>query len=327
MDKISIIIPNLNGLQHLEYCIPSIYEQKKGLNGEAISIDYDIIVADNGSTDASIDLLENNYPQVKIIKFNNNTGFAPAVNAGIRYSMEHFPGNIILLLNNDIELKEDFLAQAVKTFYQYPDCGIAAVKMMNFKERNKFDDTGNFITKKGGTSYPRGNGVIDTGQFDKSEYIFGACAGAAFYKENVFRTIGMFDEEFFAYLEDIDVSFRAQLAGIKCVYQPKAVCYHKRGGSTISTFKFQMKMNERNILWVRIKNYPLLLYIVYQPLFFASRMRRFYLIWRYNGFECLVSAISGYLEGILKILSFIPKRIRIQKKKAVGTKYIFSLFR
>ena len=327
MEQISIIIPNLNGLKHLEYCIPSIYSQKREIDGKGNRLEYDLIVVDNGSIDDSVKFLEKNYPEVTIIKFGKNTGFAPAVNAGIKYSMQHFPGNIILLLNNDIELKDDFLAQAVKTFHQYPDCGIAAVKMMNFTERNKFDDTGNFITKKGGTSYPRGNGVIDTGQFDRSEYIFGACAGAAFYKEDVFSTIGIFDEKFFAYLEDIDVAFRAQLAGIKCVYQPKAVCYHQRGGSTISTFKFQMRLNERNIVWVRFKNYPLFLYIMYQPFFFAARMRRFYLILRHNGFECLVSAIEGYMEGIFQVFSFIPKRVRIQKMKKVSSKYIYNLFR
>lgn len=326
MEKISIIIPNLNGLKHLGYCIPSIYSQKKEIDKES-SLEYKIIIVDNGSHDGSADFIEKNYPEINLIKFSTNTGFAAAVNAGIKFSMEHYPGNIILLLNNDIELKEDFLAEGVKTFSVYSDCSITAVKMMNFGERKKIDDTGNFITKKGGTSYPRGNGQLDTGQFDKPEYIFGACAGAAFYKEEVFKTAGLFDERFFAYLEDIDISFRAQLAGFKCVYRPDAVCYHRRGGSTISTFKFQMRMNERNMVWLRIKNYPLLLYIIYQPLFFAARLRRFYFILKHNGFESLAAAIKGYFEGIIKAVTFIPARCKIQKMKKVSTKYIYSLFR
>jgi GT2 family glycosyltransferase len=284
-------------------------------------------MVDNGSDDDSIQFTRSNYPETEIITLNYNSGFAKAVNEGIKLGLQKYKSNYILLLNNDVELKPDFLSIAVDTFAKVSEADILAVKMLNFYSRDIIDDAGNFITKKGGTPYPRGNTQKDSGQYDTAEFIFGACAGAAFYKKQVFEKAGLFDEDFFAYLEDIDFSFRAQLYGFKCFYQPKAVCYHKRGGSRISTFNFQVKMNERNVIWLRIKNYPLLLYILYQPFFVISRTIKFFLLLKNYGFKTFMAAIKGYFLGLSKILSQIPKRIKIQKNKSVSAKYILSLFR
>ena len=316
---ISIIIPNYNGLEHLKTLYPSVTAQTYG--------NYKLILVDNNSSDGSVEFTQNNYPQFEIIKFDYNTGFAKAVNEGIKKALAEHKSSYILLLNNDIELTPDFLSIACDTLEKTPDAGSIAVKMMNYFSRDIIDDTGNFITKKGGTPYPRGNGQKDSGQFNNSEYIFGACAGAAFYRKEVFEKIGLFDEDFFAYLEDIDFSFRAQLTGFKCCYEPRAVCYHKRGGSSVSTYQFQVKMNERNVIWLRIKNYPLSLYILYQPLFVISRTIKFLRLLKSHGFKTFLAANYGYLLGIIKIFSQIPKRLRIQKLKTVSAKYIYSLFR
>jgi len=316
---ISIIIPNYNGMEHLGTCFESIHKQ----NYQS----FKIIMVDNGSEDDSLNFTKNNFPEIDLESFNYNTGFAKAVNEGIKLALEKYKSPYILLLNNDTELKADFLSIAIDTFEKVPEADILAVKMMNFYSRDTLDDTGNFITKKGGTPYPRGNTQKDIGQYDTAEFIFGACAGAAFYKKQVFEKTGLFDEDFFAYLEDIDFSFRAQLCGFKCYYQPKDVCYHKRGGSTVSTFKFQVKMNERNVIWLRIKNYPLLLYILYQPFFVISRTIKFFLLFKNYGFKTFAAALWGYFLGLFKIFSQIPKRIKIQKNKSVSSKYIFSLFR
>jgi GT2 family glycosyltransferase len=317
--SISIIIPNFNGIEHLKICLPSIALQTNR--------QYHTIVVDNGSTDGSTAFIKSNFPDTQIISLDKNTGFAHAVNEGIKFSIGQFNDPYILLLNNDIELTNDFLELAVRCFEESPEADILAVKMMNFYERNKIDDTGNFLTRKGGTPYPRGNGQIDEGQFDSREYIFSACAGAAFYKSVIFKDAGLFDEDFFAYIEDIDLGFRAQLLGFKCLYEPKAVCYHKRGGSSISTLKFQLRMNERNIIWTRLKNYPLSLYIKYQPRFMLARLNKFYLIFRNYGLGTLLSAIYGYVEGILKMPLQVKKRSHIQSGRKVPVNYITSLFR
>ena len=316
---VTIIIPNINGLEHLNTCYSSILKQSYS--------NYKIILVDNNSTDGSVEFTMTGFPMIEIIKFDHNSGFAKAVNAGIEIALKKYNSPYILLLNNDIELTDNFLKDTLATFNSEPDADIIAVKMMNFYDRSIIDDAGNFITKKGGTSYPRGNAEKDTGQYDTPGYIFGACAGAAFYKKTVFEKIGLFDEDFFAYLEDIDFSFRAQLAGFKCFYQPNSICYHKRGGSSISTFRFQVRMNERNIIWVRLKNYPFMMYILYQPLFFLARLRRFYFILKHNGIKCLISAVNGYIEGIIKSIFVLRKRFKVQKMRIVTAKYILSLFR
>lgn len=315
---ITIVIPNINGLDHLKSCIPSIFRQSYK--------NYRTIIIDNGSTDSSLEFLKLNFPECEIITHTFNTGFAKAVNEGIKLALEKYKSDFILLLNNDIELTDNFLQKAIDTFKNI-DTDVLAVKMMNFFNRNIIDDTGNFLTKKGGTAYPRGNGEKDTGQYDKPEYIFGACAGAAFYTSDIFKAAGFFDEKFFAYLEDIDLSFRLQLAGFKCYYQPEAICFHKRGGSTISSMKFQVYMNERNIIWVRVKNYPFMMYLKYQPRFLIARLMRFKALYRVHGFSVLMAAVKGYIAGIIKAPFMLGKRFMIQENKKVSDKYIYSLFR
>lgn len=316
---VSIVIPNINGLEHLKVCLPSILAQNYP--------DYKVVLVDNASADGSVEYVEKNVPGSEIIRFEKNTGFAKAVNEGIKIASGKYNSPYILLLNNDIELPQDFLQTGIETFEENPGASIVAVKMMNFYNRDIIDDTGNFLTRRGGTAYPRGNGQKDEGQFDKPEYIFSACAGAAFYRKEVFEQAGLFDEKFFAYLEDIDLGFRAQLMGLKCFYQPKAVCYHKRGGSSVSTFKFQARMNERNIIWVRLKNYPFMMYLKYQPRFLLTRLRRLQLILKHHGFGSFFAALKGYFAGILYAPLMLGKRFKIQKNKKVSSEYIYSLFR
>lgn len=316
---VTIVIPNINGIEHLQVCMQSISVQTYN--------NFRVIVVDNGSKDRSVEFLRTEYPETDLILFDHNTGFAKAVNAGIKHAIGKFNSEFILLLNNDIELKENFLQAAVDTFKKIERADSLAVKMMNFYNRDIIDDTGNFLTKKGGTAYPRGNNQADKGQFDNPEYIFGACAGAAFYRSSIFENAGLFDEKFFAYLEDIDLSFRMQLAGFKCYYLPDAVCFHKRGGSSVSTIKFQAYMNERNIVWVRLKNYPLIMYIKYQPRFFLSRLKRFAALFKDHGFSVFLAALNGYIAGVFSAPLMLNKRSIIQRSKKVSSDYIYSLFR
>lgn len=316
---ISIVIPNYNGLEHLKTCFTSLKKQTLQ--------DYTVILADNGSSDPSAEYTKEQFPEAAIIKIGYNSGFAKAVNEGIKYSLNNTPSEFILLLNNDIELADNFLETAVKALESHKDASILAVKMLNYYNRNIIDDCGDFIKAGGGSPIARGHGETDTGQYDKAEYIFGACAGAAVYRKEVFGAIGFFDESFFAYYEDIDLSFRAQLAGFKCFYEPNAVCYHKRGGtSSVATHGFQTEMCERNLVLMRFKNYPLSVYLLYQPLFFAARLNRYFLFIKDHSFVIFLRAVKGYIRGIFKVLTKIPARIKIQADAKVNSAYIKSLF-
>lgn len=316
---ISVVIPNYNGLEHLKTCLESLKKQTYG--------DFKIILCDNGSKDDSVNFTKSQFPDSAVIEIGYNSGFAKAVNEGIKYSLKNLSSEYIFLLNNDIELTPDFFETALKTFGEHSDASTLAVKMLNYFTRDVIDDCGDFIKAGGGSPLARGHGERDSGQYNKPEYIFGACAGAAFYKKELFEQIGHFDETFFAYYEDIDLSFRAQLAGFKCFYEPKCVCYHKRGGtSSIATHGFQTEMCEKNLVLIRIKNYPLSTYILYQPLFFIARLKRYYSFLRFHSLSIFLRAIKGYLRGQLLWLTKLPARFRIQRNKKVSAEYIKNLF-
>lgn len=317
---ISIVIPNFNGREHLVSCIESLKRQTYR--------DFSVALVDNGSSDDSVQYTREQFPEGNVIEMGFNSGFARAVNEGIKYSVKNLKSDLILLLNNDIELDPDFFEIIHNTISLHPDVSSVAVKMLNYYNRDIIDDCGDFIKAGGGSPLARGNGEKDTGQYDKEEYIFGACAGAAVFKSDVFERAGFFDEKFFAYYEDIDFSFRLQLLGYKCFYQPKAVCYHKRGGtSSIATHGFQTEMCERNLVLMRLKNYPLSIYLLYQPLFFVARVMRYYGFIKYHSFSIFLRALKGYLRGSFLLITKLPERFRIQKNRIVSAAYIRSMFR
>ena len=315
---IDIIIPNYNGAEELKICFASLEKQTYK--------DFNIILVDNGSTDNSVEFTKSNFPRHQIIMLDKNFGFAKAINAGLRFSLAINNSEFILLLNNDIELKEDFLANGIETFERLKDVSFIAVKMLNYFNRDVIDDCGDFIKANGGSPFARGHGDIDKGQYDKLEYIFGACAGAAFYRKDVFNKIGLFDEDYFAYLEDLDFSFRLQLAGYKCYYNPEIVCYHKRGETSKKIEGLNIRLSEKNLIALRLKNYPMFIYLKYTPLFFIARIVRYYKFIKLHPPVIIKSAIVGYLKGLSEIPKTLRKRRAVQKTKCVSTKYIESLF-
>jgi GT2 family glycosyltransferase len=316
---IDIIIPNYNGLANLKCLLQSL---------EAQSVkDFKIIIVDNGSTDDSVKYVEREYKNVIVIENKTNFGFSKAVNIGIKYSLEKNNPEYILLLNNDIELEKDFIKKGLNTFTNIKEAYFIACKMLNFYKRNVIDDTGDFIRKSGGIPMARGHGEKDDGQYDKPEFIFGACAGAAFYKSELFKNAGLFDEDFFAYLEDVDLSFRFQLAGYKCYYNPEIICYHKRRETTSRFDGWETYFTEKNLVALRLKNYPLGLYVKYSFLFSLARVSRFF---KYLGRSypkgTFRYAVKGYLKGLREIPKSLAKRNIIQKNKKVNSKYIESIF-
>lgn len=310
---ISIVIPNYNGMEHLETCYNSLSKQTYK--------DFEIILVDNNSKDDSVKFTEKNYPDIKILKVNYNSGFAKAVNGGIKISI----GEFTLLLNNDTECKEDFLEEMLKGFRD-KDTGSVACKMINFYDRSIIDDAGDFIKLKG-SPYARGHGEQDIGQYDRHKYIFGACAGAAMYKREIFYELGFFDEDFFAYYEDVDMSFRMQIAGYKCYYNPKAVCYHKRGATTKTMTGFETMLCEKNLIAVRLKNYPFLTLLKCSPYFMIVRIKRYYNFLTKHSSSLFMSAVKGYFKGLLEIPKSLRKRKFIQKSRTVSSEYLENILK
>jgi GT2 family glycosyltransferase len=315
---VDIIIPSYNGAKELKICFNSLEKQT--------CKEFNVILVDNGSNDDSVKYTRRKFPKHKIIMLDKNYGFAKAINAGLKFSLAFNKSEYVLLLNNDIELKEDFLAKGIETFENIKEASFIAVKMLNYFKRDIIDDCGDFIKANGGSPFARGHAEKDTGQYDKPEFIFGACAGAAFYRKELFNKIGLFDEDYFAYLEDLDFSFRLQLAGYKCYYNPEIVCYHKRGETSKNKAGTINYYSEKNLIALRLKNYPLSIYLKYSPLFFAARVVRYYKFIKLHPPVIFRSAFKGYLKGLWEIPKSFRKRKKIQKSRSVSTKYIESLF-
>ncbi len=321
---ISIVIPTYNGVEHLQSCFDSLLKQNINSVRGKLKIDFRVILVDNGSVDNTLEFVGLNYPEIEIIKLDKNYGFAKAVNDGIKFSLLDNNVTHILLLNNDIECEESFLENMLNGFIE-DNVGSVASKMLNFYNRNKIDDVGDYI-KLYGSPYARGHAEIDNGQYDKPEFVFGACAGAAMYKREVFEKAGYFDEDFFAYYEDVDFSLRLRMFGYVCYYNPKAVCYHKRGATSSYNSGFQLMLCEQNLVSLRMKNYPLTTYLKLQPLFTAARIKRYLRFVLNKEYTLLFKAVEGYLKGLLSLPKSIKKRDRLLKTVNITGREFEKLF-
>lgn len=240
-NKVSIIIPNWNGQHHLDTCLSSLRKQS--------FTDHEVILVDNASSDDSVAFVRQNFPEVKLLVLGDNLGFTGGCNAGYANAQ----GDYIVLLNNDTEADEGWLAAIVQAFEQRQDVGSVTGKIMLFDQRDHFHTAGDYYRLDG---LPGNRGVWqeDRGQYDRQEYVFSACGAAAAYRRTMLEEIGFLDERFFFSCEDVDMGWRAQMAGWRVLYVPTAVVYHKvkasGGGVTASYY------DGRNYLYLIWKNYP-----------------------------------------------------------------------
>ena len=216
MQEISVIIPNYNGMAYLDGVL-------SGLECQTVK-NFEVILVDNGSGDGSCAFVAASYPWVRLIELPENFGFCKAVNEGIKASRAPY----VLLLNNDIEVTRDFIEQMLQGIRRHPKAFSGAARMIQFHDRDRLDDAGNYYCALG-WAFARGKGKnIHT--YEKEEKIFASCAGAAIYRKAIFEKIGYFDEEHFAYLEDMDVGYRARINGYENWYFPLAKVYHVGSG-------------------------------------------------------------------------------------------------
>ena len=247
---VSVIVPNWNGMRFVSMCLDSL--------DQLYFENFEVIVVDNGSTDGSRELIEEKYPWVRLLKLPHNKGFAIACNEGIKNSNAKY----IVLLNNDIEVAPDWLTELYEGMERHPECGMGTTKMMFLDNRDVFYNTGDLFhawSSGGG----RGQGEKDIGQYDLENYVFGACAGAGIYRKELFNQIGLFDEDFFIFAEDVDLNMRSQLQRFQAVYLPKSKVYHI-GTATVGLYSDRyVYLCKRNDILVFIKNYSLKMYFKY----------------------------------------------------------------
>lgn len=308
--KATVVIPNYNGLKFLKPCLASLKIQSEK--------EYSIIIIDNASRDGSIEFIKENYPEITLIKNEKNLGFSKAVNQGIAVTRTPY----VILLNNDTVVGKDFVKELVDAIERDPSVFSVSSKMLSYCEQDKIDDAGDMINLFG-WSFQRGNAHHEA-KYNKTKEVFSACAGAAIYRMDILNRIGVFDPLHFAYLEDIDLGFRAKRHGYKNMYCPGAVVYHigsATSGSSLSEFKVRLTARNQVFLWY--KNMPLLQIFINLPFLLLGCFLQCIMFGK-RGF--LKAYLSGLSEGLIKVKEckkvhggirnvFTPVRIQIDMIK------------
>jgi GT2 family glycosyltransferase len=301
MPRISVIIPNWNGQVYLERCLESLQAQT--------CPDFKVVVVDNGSTDGSPELVAQRFTAVRLIRQATNLGFAAANNAGIRATSSEF----VATLNNDAWAEPAWLAELVEAMERHPQVGACASKMLLATRPGTLDSAG-IIADRAGITWNRQSGEPDIGEDAAATEVFGACAGAALYRRAMLEDVGLFCEDFFCYLEDADLAWRARLRGWRCLYVPTAVVYHAHSATGGEGSAFKNRLLGRNKVWLIARNYPSPQVWLYLPIIAAydAAAVACHLLVRRD-----VSPLQGRLAGLRGLPRALRQRLDIQARRTV----------
>ncbi len=285
--EISIIIPTYNGMKHLPKCLKAL--------SNVCDNQTSVVIVDNGSTDETVSYISANYPAYDLICLESNYGFSKAVNIGIEHSNAEF----VILLNNDTEIQDGFVSELLKCIKSDSQIFSVSAQMLQMGKPEYIDDAGDDLCALGwGIQRYRGEKIHND---RRVENIFSACAGAAIYRKHVFNEIGYFDESFFAYLEDVDLGYRAILHGYRNLYCSSAKVLHYGSGTTGSGLSdFKVKQTGKNTILLFWKNMSIVQFVLNFPLLVLGIMIRAK-IYLNKGF------FRSYIDGVLKGCSIALK--------------------
>jgi len=297
---VSVIIPSLHRPDLTQRGLRFLLQQTLSVEN------YEVIIAEN---DAGQDLvLQDPSPSnVRRLLLSANYGTAGATNRGLAASSSKY----VLLLNNDVELESDFLATLVSVLERDERCAFAVGKLLNAADKGRLDGAGDALLLGGG-AYRLGHGDPDAGQFDKESSVLAGCGAAALFRRSVLEEIQGLDEDFFAYLDDIDLALRAQLLGYRGLYVPAAVGHHI-GSATLGD-RLHPKILElltRNQLSLIVKNYPLGTLVRLLPRIFA-----FQILW--FSFAVQKRGLTPYLRGVWGAIRCLPRMLRKRRQIMAG---------
>lgn len=293
----TVIIPNWNTRCWLPGCLDGLRKQRYR--------DFRIILVDNGSTDGSVPFVQQHYPEVQVLAFKSNRGFAPAVNAGVRQTRSPY----VALLNADTIPQPGWLLHLVEAIKSAPDVGCVASKMLSLENPSVIDDAGDVFSWYG-SARKRGQGE-PAERYNRSEEVLSACAGAALYRRTMLEELGGFDEAFISYLEDIDLGLRARLLGYRCLYVPEAEVLHQGHGAGIARSRYVYLMT-RNRLAVLTKNIP------------SSLLRKHWWTLLYGQFYFFIvykrpfHSIAGTIAWLIDLPRLLRQRHEIQARRALS---------
>ena len=310
MNNVAVIIPNWNGEDFIRNCLDSLRQQ---------TTKHTVIVVENGSVDRSIAIIEAEYPEVILLKQPENLGFAGGTNIGIQRAIND-GFDFVALLNNDAIADRGWLKELLQTIQADKRIGSVMSKIKSLDGKT-LDGTGEIFTTWG-VHFPRGRKEEDLGQYDKNLDIFGASGGASLFCTKTLKETGLFDGDFFAYYEDVDLAWRIQLAGWKTVFAPEAIVYHHINASSSRIKGFATYQSIKNLPWVIWKNVPTSLLWKILP--------RFLLIYiMFIGSALARGQFIPVIKGIFMSAILFPKklwqRLKIQKNRKVSRKYILSI--
>ncbi|MBI5754859.1 glycosyltransferase family 2 protein [Candidatus Peregrinibacteria bacterium] len=322
MPKISIIIINYNAEKTIGSCLNSVLTQSWHKK--------EIIIIDNASTDRSLEILKTNFSSVKIIKNTENFGYSKAANQGIRET----DGDFVMIMNPDIVLEPDYIEKILECAEKHPKTGAFSGKLLKYNfelgiKTNIFDSTGLYCYRNR-RIIDRGQGLKDFGQYENEEEVFGVTGAAPIYRREALEMVKIndeyFDEDFFMYKEDIDLTWRMRLFGWSSYYVPKAVSYHGRGTGVLKRFthwevaknrrrlsRFQKSLAYRNQRLMQIKNEMPKNFIKDALQIFVKE----FLILGY-----IVVREPYLLSSVYELLKTIPKAIK--KRKIIMNRKIAS---
>jgi len=300
--RVAVVIPSWNGRELLAGVLPTLAAQRYR--------DFRTLVIDNGSVDGTVEWLAGEWPDVDVLALESNVGFAPAVNRGVAAGDEEY----VALLNNDMELDPGWLGALVDALDADPAAGAASPKQRSAQERDRFDGAGDALARTGGATR-RGIGEVDRGQYDRAERVFSASAGAALYRRAALRAVGPFDESFFAYLEDVDWGFRAQLAGHPARYVPEALAYHLGGATSRRTPDRERYLVARNHVALVLKNFPAPWLARYAPLIAAELARMLLVAARRRQARAV---LRGWRDAARRLPATLRERRRVQATRTVA---------
>ncbi len=249
--KIAIVILNWNGARLFEKFLPSVIRNSENENTA-------IFVADNGSTDNSVEILTTRFPEVKIIELGENYGFAEGYNR----ALQQIEASYFILLNSDVEVTPHWMEKCLQLFKENEKIAVVQPKILSFEKPHLFEyagAAGGFIDKFG---YPFCRGRIlnqmepDVGQYNKATPVFWASGACMFVKADLFKKAGGFDGDFWAHMEEIDLCWRLKSRGYEIWYQPDSAVFHLGGGTLSYGSPQKVYLNFRNNLYMLFKNLP-----------------------------------------------------------------------
>ena len=295
MPFVSVIVLNWNGKHLLERCLPSVLGQDYR--------DYEVVLFDNGSTDGSPEWVSAHFPAVWVLCSDENVGFSRGNNQAIRATDSSF----VVLLNNDADPAPKWLSELIAAATSDPSVGMCASKLVRADDPTVMDTCG-IEVDRAGIGWDRYSGEPERTEETEPYEIFGPCGGAALYRREMLDQVGLLDEDYFIYYEDIDLAWRAQRAGWRCLYVPSARVVHRHAGTVGERSPFKQYLLGRNKLWTIVKNYSWPGWLLHLPWIVAYDTGA----WLYALLRGDIHPLRGRLAALGQLGRFLRKRREIQ---------------